>query len=77
MCATNLATDQDSDFVKRIAEFAIEAMKAAGDTLIDPENEKLGFVRIRSGFHCGPVVGRVVGSTVPKYSVFGDVRSWL
>lgn len=61
--ATNLVEDQPADFVKRMAKFSIDAVKAANETLIDPENSTLGSVSIRCGFHVGPVVGRVVGTS--------------
>lgn len=50
MCATNLATDQSNDHAKRIAEFSIEAIAAAADTLIDEEDPSRGYIQIRCGF---------------------------
>ena len=55
MAVTNLVTDQP-DHVERIAEFAIDAVKAANSTIIDIDNPDLGYVHIRVGFHSGPVV---------------------
>ena len=54
--ATTVVTDQPEDHVKRIAEFAADAIVAANDTQVDLENPELGFVNIRVGFHSGPVV---------------------
>ena len=35
-------------------------------------NLSLGCVEIRIGFHSGPCTAAVVGTRLPKYSVFGD-----
>jgi class 3 adenylate cyclase len=72
MCAGNLAQDQRKDHVKRIALFAIDAIQGAAETLIDEDDTSRGFVKIRAGFHSGPVVSNVVGSLNPRYGVFGD-----
>ena len=61
MGCTNLVEDQESDHVKRIAEFAVEAIKAANSTLVDKDDASKGYVNIRVGFHSGAVVANVVG----------------
>ena len=72
MCASNLVKNQEEDHVVRMAEFAVDAIQAAGETLINTEDESMGFIEIRAGFHCGPLIASVVGKRTPKYSVFGD-----
>jgi len=62
----------ENTHVKDIAEFAIEAVEAAGKILIDEDDPKRGYVRIRVGFHSGPVVSNVIGSLNPRYGLFGD-----
>ena len=72
LCVTNLVKDQPNDHTKRIAEFSIEAVKAANETLVDEEDATKGFVNIRVGFHSGPIVADVVGRRNRKYTLFGD-----
>lgn len=72
MCASNLVKDQEEDHVVRMAEFAVDAIQAAGETLINTDDPGMGNVEIRCGFHCGPLIASVVGKRTPKYSVFGD-----
>ena len=71
MAVTNLVKKQD-DHVKRIANFSKDAIDAALTTLIDEDKPELGYVRIRVGFHSGPVVSNVVGSRNPKFTIIGD-----
>jgi len=72
MAVSNLAEDQADDHALRIAKFALDIKEVAAQTLIDEDNPSLGPVQIRIGIHCGPVVGSVVGTKKPKYTLFGD-----
>ncbi|KAL9190468.1 hypothetical protein ACHAXT_007679 [Thalassiosira profunda] len=69
---TNLFSACPDDHAKRIALFAIEASKVASECLVDEEDRSKGFVRLRIGFHSGPATAAVVGTRMPKFSVFGD-----
>jgi class 3 adenylate cyclase len=71
MCAGNLVKDQQ-DHAKRIAEFAADAIMIASETEIDVDNPRRGYIKLRIGFHSGPVVTNVVGSCNLRFSLFGD-----
>lgn len=72
MAVTNLVKNQENDHVKRCARFSVAAIQAASETLIDLDDPSKGHVQIRVGFHSGPVLSNVVGTKLPKFSLFGD-----
>jgi len=54
MAVTNLVKNQDKDHAKRMAQFAMDAIQAANETLIDVDDESMGYLDIRVGLHTGP-----------------------
>lgn len=67
-----MENNQDDTHAKCIAEFAVDAVHAAGQIMIDSDAPDKGFVNIRVGFHSGSVVSNVIGSLNPRYGLFGD-----
>lgn len=71
MAVTNLVKEQH-DHVALMARFALDALETASGTLIDEDDPSKGSIKIRIGFHTGPVASHVVGSKNPRYSIIGD-----
>jgi guanylate cyclase len=67
--------NQNDTHVKRIAEFAVEAVAAAGNIMIDEDDPFAGRLHIRVGFHSGQVVSNVIGSLNPRFGLFGDTMN--
>ena len=65
MAVTNLHKPQKKH-ADKIARFALDAIKAAQATLIDESDPQRGTIRLRVGFHSGPVVANVVGTKNPR-----------
>jgi len=63
--------NRDDTHTKRIAEFAVEAIQAAGQIMVDKDDPDKGYVSIRVGFHSGSVVSNLIGSLNPRYGLFG------
>ena len=74
MGVTNCATDQSETHVKVMAEFALAAVELAGRTLADPDQPELGFVQICVGFHSGPLLTNVIGTSPQnaRFTLFGE-----
>ena len=72
MGVTNLSNKMEHNHVKCAAEFALDMINEASTILIDPDEPEIGYIKIRVGFHSGPVVSNVIGSLNPRYGLFGD-----
>ncbi|KAF5833949.1 hypothetical protein DUNSADRAFT_9561 [Dunaliella salina] len=57
------------DSAKRVMEFAKSLLEAAGQVRMPNTHQP---VRVRVGLHTGDVVTGLIGSKLPKFSVFGD-----
>jgi class 3 adenylate cyclase len=72
ICATNVVCDQAGCHAAVLARFAVAAVRAAAETLVDEDDPGRGCVRFRVGLHSGPCTACVMGRTSPKYTLLGD-----
>ena len=74
MGVTNCASDQSDTHAKIMAEFALGAVEAASRTMVDPVQPELGYTKIRVGFHSGPLLTNVIGTSPQsaRFTLFGD-----
>lgn len=75
MAVSNLAKCQ-TDHAKRIADFAIGALDAANETLVDLDDPAQGVIKIRIGINSGPV-GKpfLLPTNFMQTSLMSDVQS--
>ena len=67
MGVTNLEKNQEHSHVKQTAEFAVDMINEARKVIIDKDDPSRGYINIRVGFHSGPVVSNVIGTTNKRY----------
>lgn len=72
VCVDDLDEDQVASNAIRIMQFA-KAMLRQSKPILMPHNQSP--VQIRIGIHTGPLVSGLVGSKMPKFTLFGDTMN--
>ena len=68
---SNVAVPQ-SRHVIIMADFATACLDAANLIPIDVQEENLGNLQVQIGFHTGPVISHVFGTSPPRFSIIGE-----
>lgn len=64
---------QSQTHAKLMADFALKAIKVSTETLVDLDSLDHGYVKVKMGLHCGPVVSKVIGSSHNlRFALYGD-----